>query len=62
VNRRRITTTGAADTQDPDDPRLPLLPEADLELIDALQINPRVTWAQLGDVLGVDPVTVTRRW
>ncbi|MQA97969.1 MAG: AsnC family transcriptional regulator [Streptosporangiales bacterium] len=39
-----------------------LLREGDLELIDALQINPRATWAEIGDVLGVDAVTVARRW
>jgi DNA-binding Lrp family transcriptional regulator len=38
------------------------LGEADLELIDAVQINPRASWTELGRVLGVDPVTVARRW
>lgn len=36
--------------------------ETDLELIDALQVNPRASWTQMGGVLGVDPVTVARRW
>lgn len=39
-----------------------LLGEADLELIDAVQVNPRASWKDLGEVLGVDPVTVARRW
>lgn len=36
--------------------------ETDLSLIHALQINPRVTWTRLGEVLDVDPSTLTRRW
>jgi DNA-binding Lrp family transcriptional regulator len=36
--------------------------ELDLMLINALQIQPRVSWAALGRVLGVDPVTLGRRW
>lgn len=39
-----------------------LLREDDLELIDAFQLNPRASWAEVGAVLGVDPVTVARRW
>lgn len=39
-----------------------LLSEDELALIDALQINPRASWATLGHVLGVDPATVARRW
>lgn len=39
-----------------------LLGESDLEVIDALQLNPRATWAELGAALGLDPVTVARRW
>jgi DNA-binding Lrp family transcriptional regulator len=49
-------------SQDPDAATRTLLSEGDLALIDALQINPRAGWAQLADVLGVDPVTVARRW
>jgi DNA-binding Lrp family transcriptional regulator len=59
---RRITTVDRKIAQDPDPSARGLLSETDLELIDALQINPRATWAQLGDVLGADPVTVARRW
>lgn len=34
----------------------------DLQVINALQIHPRVSWAQLGRILSVDPSTVSRRW
>ncbi|MEU7003849.1 AsnC family transcriptional regulator [Nonomuraea sp. NPDC046570] len=36
--------------------------ETDLALVDALQINPRVSWTKLGRVLGVAPITLARRW
>ncbi|MEV6066524.1 Lrp/AsnC family transcriptional regulator [Nocardia sp. NPDC052001] len=36
--------------------------EEDLALIHALQLRPRASWTELGGVLGVDPVTVARRW
>jgi len=36
--------------------------ELDLMLINALQIQPRVSWAAAGRILGVDPVTLGRRW
>ncbi|MEV6769134.1 Lrp/AsnC family transcriptional regulator [Nocardia sp. NPDC051030] len=39
-----------------------LLGEEDLALIHALQLRPRASWTELGGVLGVDPVTVARRW
>ncbi|MEV7009148.1 AsnC family transcriptional regulator [Streptosporangium sp. NPDC051022] len=39
-----------------------LLSETDLELIDALQINPRASWADVGAAIGADPVTAARRW
>lgn len=38
------------------------LSEEDLALIHALQLSPRASWAELGGVLEVDPVTVARRW
>ncbi|MEV6277976.1 AsnC family transcriptional regulator [Nocardia sp. NPDC051832] len=44
--------------QDNDD----LLSEDELALIHALQLAPRASWAELGHALGVDPVTVARRW
>jgi DNA-binding Lrp family transcriptional regulator len=34
----------------------------DLQIINALQIHPRVSWAQLGRILHVDPSTISRRW
>lgn len=39
-----------------------LLSEDDLAVIHALQLRPRASWTELGRVLGVDPVTVARRW
>ncbi|MEV8633674.1 AsnC family transcriptional regulator [Streptosporangium sp. NPDC051023] len=39
-----------------------LLSETDLELIDALQINPRASWVEVGAATGSDPVTAARRW
>ncbi|MEU7000060.1 Lrp/AsnC family transcriptional regulator [Nonomuraea sp. NPDC046570] len=41
---------------------LGLLSETDLELIDALQINPRASWTDVGAAIGADPVTAARRW
>ncbi|MFE3259254.1 Lrp/AsnC family transcriptional regulator [Nocardia sp. NPDC059091] len=38
------------------------LTEEELALIHALQLRPRASWTDLGRVLGVDPVTVARRW
>ena len=38
------------------------LSEDDLALIHALQLQPRASWSVLGRALGVDPVTVARRW
>jgi DNA-binding Lrp family transcriptional regulator len=40
----------------------PSLGELDLSLINALQIDPRAPWSHIGRALGVDPVTVARRW
>lgn len=39
-----------------------ILDAADRALVHALQISPRVSWAQMGKVLGLDPVTLARRW
>ncbi|MFE5785727.1 Lrp/AsnC family transcriptional regulator [Rhodococcus erythropolis] len=39
-----------------------VLDETDLALIDALQVNPRSSWLQLGDALGIAPITLARRW
>lgn len=38
------------------------LDELDFALVNALQIAPRAPWRLLGEVLGVNPVTVARRW
>ncbi|MDA3630734.1 Lrp/AsnC family transcriptional regulator [Saccharopolyspora sp. WRP15-2] len=38
------------------------LDELDRAIVNAVQINPRASWAQVGVVLGVDPTTVVRRW
>jgi len=42
--------------------RLNVLSEDDLELVDALQVNPRASWAAVGAALGRSAVTVARRW
>jgi len=34
----------------------------DVQILNALQIHPRVSWAQLGRILRVDPSTISRRW
>ncbi|MEU1144731.1 Lrp/AsnC family transcriptional regulator [Streptomyces sp. NPDC005863] len=34
----------------------------DRRIVNALQIEPRASWAKVGAVLGVDAVTVSRRW
>lgn len=34
----------------------------DQEIVDALQISPRASWASVGRALGVSEVTVARRW
>jgi DNA-binding Lrp family transcriptional regulator len=39
-----------------------LLDEADLALIHALQVAPRVSWAQAGAVLGASPAVLAERW
>jgi len=41
---------------------LDMVDALDLQIINALQIHPRVSWAQLGRVLRVDPSTISRRW
>lgn len=38
------------------------LDETDRRLIQALQINPRARWAALAPIIGVDSVTLARRW
>ncbi|GAA4100685.1 AsnC family transcriptional regulator [Nocardioides kongjuensis] len=41
---------------------LEILPEIDLALIDALQVNPRAPWTTIASVLDIDAVTAARRW
>ncbi len=38
------------------------LTELDLALVDAVQVNPRATWATIAPHIGVSPVTAARRW
>lgn len=39
-----------------------VLTELDLEIVNALQINPRADWNRVADVLGVSGPTIARRW
>ncbi|WP_433348917.1 Lrp/AsnC family transcriptional regulator [Microtetraspora malaysiensis] len=56
------SVTEGTTVQDSDIKPPRLLSEADLELIDALQINPRASWVDVGAAIGADPVTAARRW
>ncbi|MDI9917883.1 Lrp/AsnC family transcriptional regulator [Rhodococcus sp. IEGM 1379] len=38
------------------------LDEIDLRIVHAMQVQPRASWALIGSVVGVDPVTAARRW
>lgn len=42
--------------------QLEILPEVDLALIDALQVNPRAAWTTIAAVLDIDAATAARRW
>lgn len=39
-----------------------LVTEKDLELVDAVQINPRASWATVGNAIGLSAVSASRRW
>ena len=39
-----------------------MISELDLEIVNALQINPRADWSRVGDVLDLSGATVARRW
>ncbi|MCA4134066.1 Lrp/AsnC family transcriptional regulator [Arthrobacter sp. M4] len=39
-----------------------MISELDLEIVNALQINPRADWSRIGDVLELSAPTVVRRW
>ncbi|MEU5899165.1 MULTISPECIES: Lrp/AsnC family transcriptional regulator [Streptomyces] len=56
--RTHAPTGGAAEPLAAD----PGLDGLDLRIVSALQIEPRASWAKVGSVLGVDAVTVARRW
>jgi DNA-binding Lrp family transcriptional regulator len=38
------------------------LDEDDMALVDAIHVNPRASYEQLGEALGMSPVTAARRW
>jgi DNA-binding Lrp family transcriptional regulator len=40
----------------------PIIDSLDRQLIDALQVYPRVSWAQLAPILASSPSTLARRW
>ena len=39
-----------------------MISELDLEIVNALQINPRAEWSRVADALGLSGPTVARRW
>lgn len=39
-----------------------MIAELDLEIVNALQINPRAEWSRVADALGLSGPTVARRW
>ncbi|WP_433701319.1 Lrp/AsnC family transcriptional regulator [Nocardiopsis sp. CA-288880] len=43
-------------------PQIQSLDETDRRLIQALQINPRARWSAIAPIIGVDSVTLARRW
>lgn len=45
-----------------DETKIASLDEVDKRLIQALQINPRARWAAIAPIVGVDSVTLARRW
>ena len=49
-------------TESRDETQLGSLDETDRRLIQALQINPRARWASIAPIIGVDSVTLARRW
>jgi DNA-binding Lrp family transcriptional regulator len=44
------------------DPPARGLDEADVALVDAIHVNPRTSFDQLGEALGISPITAARRW
>lgn len=47
---------------DPPESAIPVFGERDLDLVNALQINPRAPWGRIGASLGMDATTAARRW
>src|SRR3989337_1920029 len=41
---------------------LQMVQALDFEIINAMEIHPRIAWAQLGDILNVDSTTLSRHW
>lgn len=39
-----------------------VIAESDLEIVNALQLNPRASWTELASVLDMDSTTIARRW
>ncbi|MEC3920567.1 Lrp/AsnC family transcriptional regulator [Nocardia sp. CDC160] len=46
----------------PESAALAAFDERDLDLVNALQINPRASWTRIGESLGMDATTAARRW
>ena len=36
--------------------------ETDLQLVNLLQIDPRISWSKAGEILQLSPTTVSNRW
>ncbi|WP_316576015.1 Lrp/AsnC family transcriptional regulator [Nocardia canadensis] len=53
---------GARESRVPGSRSEPVFTEDDLNLVNALQIAPRASWARVGAALGMDAATAARRW
>ena len=40
----------------------PVRDETDLQLVNLLQIDPRISWSKAGEILQMSPTTVANRW
>ncbi|BAW04706.1 Lrp/AsnC family transcriptional regulator [Nocardia seriolae] len=54
--------TAIPESQLPESAVLAAFDERDLDLVNALQINPRASWTRIGESLGMDATTAARRW
>ncbi|MFQ6395676.1 Lrp/AsnC family transcriptional regulator [Nocardia sp. KC 131] len=54
--------TGESATFAPISATSELFNERDLDLVNAIQINPRAPWTRIGPSIGVDATTAARRW